>query len=807
MNSTDARKRIHQAAISVAVLCAVALPFVYSAIVVPLSPWEQAQVALALLGLAMLASASRRMRPLIVFLSCFASMRYFYWRVTSTLTMDGAANATVSVLLLGAEIYGLTIMFLGYFQTIELESRAPAPVEDPPTVDVFIPTYNESVDIVRRTAIGALAIDYPRKQIFVLDDGRRTEIERMARELGCFYLKRPDNSHAKAGNLNHALARTHGELVAIFDADHVPVRSFLRQTVGFFADDRIALVQSAQHFFNPDPYERNLKLTGRIAPEQAFFYQVVQSGNDFWNSAFFCGSCAVLRRSALQEIGGIRTATVTEDAHTALELHARGWRSAYLATPLAAGLATETFAAHVQQRIRWARGMAQILRLDCPLWKRGLSLPQRLNYFNATAHFFFGIPRLIMILAPLSYLLAGIHPIRADVPAVLAYILPHIGLSTLANSMISERYRHSFWAGVYEVSIAPFTAGVTLLALINPRLAKFNVTEKGTSLERARFDFGTSWGTLALLGLSLLGLMAALPLRLALFDPAVTAATELHAILINAVWALANLATLVASACVAYEQPQQRRAPRVRRALACELTAGDERRSAGTLDVSESGVRLSFDQASVLPQECDVALRSSLGIVRVRARRRWCDGDEAGGMQAGFELVGLEAASHRRLVELIFTGDRSWTAPTHPRDDPFRSLAYLLTTLWRVTEPRRPSRRQAPRVAGPWRCSLGGVEGVCLEASPYGVLIELARPLSAIEGSRASVVLGGEVASGIELRGRVLRREPGRKLALAFEWDETSAMEAFGRALYARRPSALVRTRGTVERTSETGHP
>ena len=770
-----------------------ALPFVYSAIVVPLSAWEQAEVSLILLGLAMLASSRRRFRPVIVFLSCFASMRYFYWRIGSTFNAGGLADTTMSALLLGAEIYGLAILYLGYFQTIEIEARTPPPLVNIPTVDIFIPTYNESVDIVRRTAIGALAIDYPRKQVFVLDDGRRPEMERMARELGCFYLTRPDNSHAKAGNLNHALARSYGELIAFFDADHVPVRSFLRETVGFFEDERLALVQTAQHFFNPDPYERNLKLTGRIAPEQAFFYHVVQAGNDFWNSAFFCGSCAVMRRSALQEIGGVQTVTVTEDAHTSLVLHARGWRSAYLATPLAAGLATETFAAHVMQRIRWARGMAQILRLDCPLFKRGLALPQRLNYFNAMAHFFFGIPRLVMILGPLSYLLFGIHPLRADVPAVLAYILPHIGLCTLANSMISERFRHSFWAGVYEVSIAPFTAGVTLLALFNPRLGKFNVTEKGTSSESARFDYKTSWGTLTLLGLSLLGLMVALPLRLILFDQTRTPATELHAILINGIWVLANLGTLIAAACVAYEQPQQRRAPRVARDFACGVEAGAERHSARVVSISEGGVRLAFDRACHLPEEARLGITSELGSVSLAARRRWCEG-EGTRMHAGFEFTGLAAAERRGLVELIFTGEQSWLTPTHARDDPFRSLGYLLTTLWRVMEPRRPARRQAARVAGRWPCTVDGQGGVCVVASPAGALVELEAALPAPESVRVLLAIGDQ---SFDLPARVRDPRGPRGVALAFVGDDPAFISSFARALYAG-PSGTTSPAGSL---------
>src|SRR5262245_26555083 len=99
------------------------LPFLYSAIVVPLSASEQAQVSIALIGFAMFASLSRTMRPLIIFLSCFASMRYFYWRISSTINLSSQLDAIVSILLLAAEVYGLIILLLGYVQTIEVPRR------------------------------------------------------------------------------------------------------------------------------------------------------------------------------------------------------------------------------------------------------------------------------------------------------------------------------------------------------------------------------------------------------------------------------------------------------------------------------------------------------------------------------------------------------------------------------------------------------------------------------------------------------------------------------------------------------------
>jgi cellulose synthase (UDP-forming) len=682
--------------IGIAILLVIGLPFLYSAIVVPLSSWEQAQVSLAMIALALLAAFSRFMRPLIIFLSCFASMRYFYWRVSSTINLDSNANAVVSFILLLAEIYGLAILFLGYFQTIEVQKRTSHPPTIFPTVDIFIPTYNESVDIVRRTVIGARVIDYPYKTVYVLDDGRRPQIQAMAESLGALYVSRADNQHAKAGNLNHALQQTQGELIAIFDADHAPVRGFLNKTVGFFEDARVALVQTAQHFFNPDPFEKNLRLTERIPPEQRFFYHVIQPGNDFWNSAFFCGSCAVLRRSALVECGGFKMETVTEDAHTSMELHARGYTSVYLPEALAAGLATETYRAHVQQRIRWARGMAQILRTDCPLFKKGLAVEQRLNYFNAMIHFFFGAPRLVMILAPLTFLLFGIHPIKADVPAVIAYILPHIGLSMIANSAISRSYRHSFTAGVYEVSIAPYTAAVTLLALINPRFGKFNVTDKGTNLEHARFDYKTNWPTLVLLGLSAMALMIAFPLRLLLYSRYGADPAELDAILFNSVWALANFITLVAAACVAYEQPQLRASPRIRRDFSCSLNGANETIVCRSADISESGIRVLVEGVTDIPERAQISIHSHFGVTaNAIGTLVWRRPTGTGGVEAAFSFDQTSDELNENLIQLMFSGDQSWVEQNYPKDRLWRSFWHLVSTFWRISAPGTDSRPAA----------------------------------------------------------------------------------------------------------------
>ena len=210
-----------------------------------------------------------------------------------------------------------------------------------------------------------MSMDWPahRYKVHILDDGRARGVSGVCCRRGIGYITRTNNAHAKAGNINHALTVTDAEYVAIFDCDHVPTRSFLQMVMGWFLrDPKLAMLQTPHHFYSPDPFERNLRQFRKIPNEGELFYGIVQDGNDFWNATFFCGSCAVLRRTALEEIGGIAVETVTEDAHTSLRMQIRGWSTAYINIPQAAGLATESLSAHVGQRIRWARGMIQIMR-------------------------------------------------------------------------------------------------------------------------------------------------------------------------------------------------------------------------------------------------------------------------------------------------------------------------------------------------------------------------------------------------------------------------------------------------------------
>jgi cellulose synthase (UDP-forming)/cellulose synthase operon protein B len=641
-------------------------------IIFPLGWKEQMIAGGALIGAAAAlssASSSSTATLTLMIVSLFSTLRYGFWRVMQT--WDGITSAghlhqwdtIVVLLLLGAEFYAFATLALGYFQTVRPLRRRPLPLDgDPrgwPTVDVFIPTFNEPLRLVRATVLGTLALDYPadKLRITVLDDGGREEFRVFAAAVGVGYIARPRHDHAKAGNINHALTLTSGEFVAIFDCDHVPTRSFLALTLGWLVRDaRLGLVQTPHHFYSPDPFERNLGQFRKVPNEGALFHRLVQDGNDLWNASFFCGSCAVLRRSALAEIGGVAVETVTEDAHTALRMQRRGWHTAYINVPQAAGLATESLAAHIGQRIRWARGMAQILRVENPLRASGLSLAQRLCYFNAASHFLFAVPRLIFLTVPLCYLLFGVVNIYGYSLSVLAYALPHIALSHLTNSRVQHGFRGSFWNEIYEAALAPYILLPTLLALVNPRLGKFNVTSKGGVVERSYFDRRVALPLILLLGLNIAGLVMA-------GQRYATDAAHRDTVVMNALWTIYNIAILSVAASVALERRQRRSEVRVDVGVPMTLVAADGSMLAGTsIELSCGGAAGRFDRRLRLRRGENVRLilqaHGSRCEIPARVTR------STGRIQR-LSFPRLDMPQERQLIALIYARPGAWTLWEH----------------------------------------------------------------------------------------------------------------------------------------------
>ncbi len=453
-------------------------------------------------------------KHLFLALGTFVVMRYVFWRTTSTLPPAGfTADFGFGLLLYAAEMYCVLVLALSLFIISDPEpSRAAPQVPDAdlPTVDVFVPSYNEDADLLASTLTAAKAMDYPAAKlvVYLLDDGgtdakltssdpgaalaaarRRPSLQELSGKLGVRYLARAKNDHAKAGNLNAGLEHSTGDLVAVFDADHAPFRSFLKETVGFFLKDpRLFLVQTPHVFLNPDPIEKNLRTFKTMPSENEMFYGLIQRGLDRWNASFFCGSAALLRRRALASVGGFSGVTITEDCETALDLHGSGWTSVYVDKPLIAGLQPETLSSFIGQRSRWCRGMIQILLLRNPLFRRGLTLAQRICYVSNPLFWFFPFPRLAFTFAPLLYIFFSLRIYVANLHQMVAYTLTYMAVNVMMQNYLYGRVRWPWVSELYEYVQSVYLARAIVSVLANPRKPTFNVTAKAVTLDADRLS-------------------------------------------------------------------------------------------------------------------------------------------------------------------------------------------------------------------------------------------------------------------------------------------------------------------------------
>ena len=469
-------------------------------------------------------------RQMFLAIGSFVVIRYMYWRVTGTLPpVNDALGFSIGVLLLCAELYCVLILVVSLTINADPLDRPRLPKDDDndlPTVDVFVPTYNEDEYILATTIAAAASMEYPPEKltVWLLDDGgtdqkcddanpekaeaarvRRASLQTLCAQLGAVYHTRKRNEHAKAGNMNDALRSSNGEIVAVFDADHAPFRSFLRETVGHFKrDPKLFLVQTPHVFLNPDPIEKNLDTFSRMPSENEMFYSVTQRGLDKWNGSFFCGSAALLRRAALETVGGFSGVTITEDCETALDLHSTGWSSVFVDKPLIAGLQPETFTSFIGQRSRWAQGMFQILLLKNPAFKSGLKLVQKMCYLSSMTFWFFPFPRLVFMLAPLTYILFDIKIFVSNLDEAVAYTSTYIAVNLMLQNYLFGRVRWPWVSELYEYLQGVFLAKAIVSVIFNPRKPTFNVTAKGLTLDNDHLS-ELSWPFFAIWGLLFLG--------------------------------------------------------------------------------------------------------------------------------------------------------------------------------------------------------------------------------------------------------------------------------------------------------------
>ena len=444
-------------------------------------------------------------RQIFIALASMVVIRYMFWRSTSTLPpLSDPVDLMLGIILFLAEIYCVLILVISLVINADPLRRPTLPREDDdklPTVDVFIPTYNEDEEILATTIAAAKSMDYPASKltVWLLDDGgsvqkrndknpekaanalkRHNDLQSLCLKMGARYQTREKNEHAKAGNMNNGMKYSTGELIVVFDADHAPFRNFLRETVGhFLIDPKLFLVQTPHIFLNPDPIEKNLKTFDRMPSENEMFYSLTQRGLDKWDASFFCGSAAVLRRAALETTGGFSGITITEDCETAFELHGNGWHSVFVDKPLIAGLQPETFTSFIGQRSRWCQGMFQILMLKNPALKRGLSFTQRLSYLSSMTFWFFPLPRLVFMFAPLMYIFLDTKIFVSNIDETIAYTGIYIIVNLMLQNYLYGRVRWPWISELYEYVQGVFLAKAIVHRGDEPALAILQCHRQG----------------------------------------------------------------------------------------------------------------------------------------------------------------------------------------------------------------------------------------------------------------------------------------------------------------------------------------
>jgi cellulose synthase (UDP-forming) len=619
-------------------------------------------LVIALLASAVLPWVNRNntfVRTCAILISLGLGWRYMTWRIFDTVP---SANSPVDFLVgaIFTAVEALTMlgatasqMFLTRTRnrTAEANRNVPKLLAQPalPKVDVLICTYNEDESILERTIIGSLAINYPNFRVWVCDDGRRPWLDALCEKHGVGYLTRSDNAHAKAGNINSALKvldalEERPDFISILDADFVPLPEFLTRALSLALKDEVGVVQTPQHFFNPDPIQSNLALTRVWPDEQRFFFDIVMASKDAWNAAFCCGTSSVIRFDALQSIGGFPTDSVTEDYLLSLRLREKGFNTIYLNEALSLGLAPEGLAEYTGQRSRWALGFVQICRGPSGPLKIGNGLPivdrimlcETFLHWSAT-HLF----RLLGAIVPALYLLFGIEAVHANVIDAIWYLAPFLAAQIAISVWLTEGRVLPLMSDLYQMLCSTEVLKAVASGILRPKGQKFKVTAKGGDRSKQFIQWPLLRIFGSLLALTLLGIANAF-----LIDQARPLA-ESSAIALF--WSWYNIVVLTLCCYVCAEQQQRRDGERFDVRVPVRLAAGGVLHEYFASDISVSGMHLLGDLP--LPLGTSVRVRFADVCVDAHIQRK---------TQNGFGLR-FENSDRSRapLLRFIFSGRTS----------------------------------------------------------------------------------------------------------------------------------------------------
>lgn len=646
-----------------------------------------------------------------VLLLALLAARYLHWRIADTLNLDTPLAAGLSLLLLAAELWLLAHGFLQLLFSLVPERTSGSGVmelqeacdaqdrsEAQPWVDVLVPSYGEPLAVVERCLRGCRAIAYPSCTVWLLDDAGRPELEDLAGRLGCRYRSRELRAHAKAGNLNHVLAELSGELVAVFDADVVPLPAFLERTVRPFRNPRVGLVQTPQTYMNADPVIRNLGLERWLLPDEESFYRWIEPVRQRLGAVVCAGTSFVVRRRALLAVGGFETGTPSEDLATGIRITAGGWLCLFIPEKLSAGLAPFTLAALARQRCRWASGTLQTLRTGAnPLRIAGLNPLQRLAFLEGILHWLNVFPQLVLLLMPLSLGVFGVAPLRVSGEGLLTMALPLVAAQLLLARWFSRHSRTALMPELYRwVVLLPLCWAVFTTLLGRPQA--FRVTPKALASGRSgALEPRLALPLVGLLSLQVVALLNLVPLLRGTAETPLAPTTAIT-VMVGVGWALLNALLLFAALRCCRDRPRTSATPW----LGWRETVQISGLPAQLTAISEEGVELRL--ASVAAPDRGPAFQPWPAAMHLELccadGSRWPLRLEAqAGARLGCSWGSLDERQRIQLQQRLYQRNGQWPTRRAPAEP--LALVATLARLWRPLPPETWFQRSVLPVVAP----------------------------------------------------------------------------------------------------------
>lgn len=450
-------------------------------------------------------------KKLWFWLMTVTSVIYILWRLFFTLPFHaGIVSLIAGIALFTAEFISMLEAVIHYI-CMSKDHAPEFPVieeADYPHVDVLIATHSEDVDLLFKTLNGCKHMEYPdpsKVHIYLCDDNDRPEMAKLAQDMGVGYFGLSGNKLAKAGNLNHALSKTDSPLVVTFDADMIPRSNFLMETVPYFSlpkmildhgvwrkrtedeidpDYKIGFIQTPQSFYNPDLFQFNFYAEHNIPNEQDYFFKEVNLGRNSSNSAIYAGSNTVISRRALEEVGGIRTKTITEDFATGIDIQAEGYTCFAIDKVLASGLAPDDFPNLLKQRQRWGRGCVQTIRSLKFLFGK-LPLLSKLSYLSCLLYWWTFLRRIVYILSPILFTVFGVLVVKTDLWGILLIWLPSYLIYNHSLRLLSGKVRDQKWSNIVDTILCPYMIIPIMAETFGIRMSTFSVTNKTKSVSRS----------------------------------------------------------------------------------------------------------------------------------------------------------------------------------------------------------------------------------------------------------------------------------------------------------------------------------